>query len=135
MTYDDETSLFSKLDDAPVIYVDDDPDYAALFRAHAERLGLKPVVISNSLNLVPALVKARHRAKLLVTDLQMPNLDGLDLAKEVTAIGSATTIAIVTSQITSKRALEAKALGYDVRKKPIEVIGFRNLLAPVLRPG
>jgi DNA-binding NtrC family response regulator len=135
VTYDDETSLLSKLDDAPVIYVDDDPDYAALFRAHAERLGVKAVVISNSLNVVPALIKTRHRATLLVTDLQMPTLDGLDLAKELTAIGSATHVAIVTSELTSKRAQEAKSLGYDVRKKPLDVVGFRDLLALVLRPG
>jgi hypothetical protein len=132
MTDDDEASLLSKFVDAPVIYVDDDPDYAALFSAHAERLGVKAVVISNSLNVVPALIKTRHRARLLVADLQMPTLDGLDLAKELTAIGSATNVAIVTSELTSKRAQEAKSLGYDIRKKPTDVAGFRDLLAPVL---
>ena len=121
-----------KFDDAPVIYVDDDPDYAALFRAHAERLGINAVVISNSLGVIPALIKTRHGARLLVTDLQMPTLDGLDIAKELKAIGSATNVAIVTSELSTKRAQEAISLGYDVRKKPIDIAGFRDLLAPVL---
>jgi hypothetical protein len=52
MTDDDEASLLSKFDDAPVIYVDDDPDYAALFSAHAERLGVKAAQIAGGLELV-----------------------------------------------------------------------------------
>jgi DNA-binding NtrC family response regulator len=135
MTIDDEVSLLLKLHDAPLIYVDDDPDYAALFSAHAERLGIKAVILSNSLNVVPALIKTRHRAKLLITDLQMPTLDGLDLAKALKAFGSITNVAIVTSELTSKRAQDAKSLGYDIRKKPLDVAGFSELLAPVLGPG
>jgi CheY-like chemotaxis protein len=135
MTFEVDASLLSQLEDASVIFVDDDLDYTALFRAHAERLRLKAVVISDPLKVVPVLNKTRHKAKLLITDLQMPTLDGLDIAEELTAIGSSTTVAIVTSDLTSKRAQEAKSRGYEVRKKPIDVAGFRDLLAPVLGPG
>lgn len=132
VNFDDVAALLSQVDDAPVICVDDDLDYAALVQANAERMGLKAVVVSNSLHIVPALIKTRHKARLLITDLHMPNFDGLEIAQGLRAIRSPTKVAIVTSEPDSARAHKAKSLGFQVSHKPSTVADFRILLAPAL---
>jgi DNA-binding NtrC family response regulator len=132
MTFDVDAALVSQFEHASVMFVHDDPQYAELFLANAERLGVKAAVTSNALKVIPALIKTRHKARLLVADLEMPAFDGLEIAKGLKSVGSPTKVLIVSSDTASKRALAAESLGFDVLPKPTFVAEFRALLAPVL---
>ena len=66
-----------------------------------------------------------HRPDVLLTDIEMPHLSGLEVAAELQKVGSATRVIIVTTFARAgylRRALEAGASGYLLKDSPPEVL-------------
>jgi two-component system response regulator DesR len=64
---------------------------------------------------------AEHRPDVLITDIEMPEMSGLEVAAELKRQGLATRTIILTTFARSgylRRALEAGALGYLLKDKP-----------------
>jgi len=62
-----------------------------------------------------------HRPKLVITDLRMPDLDGIELMRRIAAEEVQTTVIIITAFGTIESAVEAMRLGaYDDITKPID---------------
>jgi two-component system response regulator DesR len=67
----------------------------------------------------------RHRPDLLLTDIEMPGLTGLDLAARVKEAGLPTRVVIVTTFARGgylRRALEAGVRGYLLKDAPVETL-------------
>jgi len=59
--------------------------------------------------------------QLVVTDLKMPDVDGMDLLKTVKGIDNRVPVVIVTGYGTIRKAVEAiKCRAYDFIEKPVE---------------
>ena len=59
--------------------------------------------------------------QLVVTDLKMPDVDGMDLLKTVKGIDNRVPVVIVTGYGTIRKAVEAiKSGAYDFIEKPVE---------------
>jgi DNA-binding NtrC family response regulator len=72
-----------------------------------------------------------HRPKLLITDLRMPDLDGLELLRRIADDQIQTTVIIITAFGTIETAVQAMRLGaYDYVTKPID---YEALLLAVHR--
>src|SRR4029077_17904336 len=72
-----------------------------------------------------------HRPKLLITDLRMPDLDGLGLLRRIADDQIQTTVIIITAFGTIETAVQAMRLGaYDYVTKPID---YEALLLAVHR--
>ena len=72
-----------------------------------------------------------HRPKLLITDLRMPELDGIELLRRLTDDEIETTVIIITAFGTIETAVQAMRLGaYDYVTKPID---YEALLLAVHR--
>jgi two-component system, NarL family, response regulator DesR len=68
---------------------------------------------------------AEHRPDVLLTDIEMPHLSGLEVASELQRLGSPTRVIIVTTFARAgylRRALEAGASGYLLKDSPPEVL-------------
>jgi two-component system response regulator DesR len=66
-----------------------------------------------------------HRPDVLLTDIEMPHLSGLEVAAELTKRGSKTRVLILTTFGRAgylRRALEAGAAGYLLKDSPPEVL-------------
>ncbi len=66
-----------------------------------------------------------HRPKLVITDLRMPDLDGIELLRRIAEDEIQTTVIIVTAFGTIETAVQAMRLGaYDYVTKPIDYEGL-----------
>ena len=77
---------------------------------------------------------ARHAPDVVLTDIEMPGMSGLDLAAEITRRGIATRVVVLTTFARSgylRRALDAGALGYLLKDSPAERLAdaIRNVHA------
>ena len=91
------------------VLADDEPIALAVLRAAVERMGHDCTVVSDG----EAALEAweRERPQLVITDLQMPGLDGVELARRIRASGDSRTYVAVLSA-SGDRGLPA--LGADV---------------------
>lgn len=76
----------------------------------------------------------KNNYSILVTDLRMPKLDGLDLIREIQGRREPVTIIVTTGHGSIDDAVQAMRLGaYDFLTKPIDVEHLRLVIARALR--
>jgi DNA-binding NtrC family response regulator len=67
---------------------------------------------------------------IIVTDLKMPRMDGLQLLSQLGEMQERQTVIVLTAQGSIERAVEAMKLGaYDFITKPVEPPRLKSLLA------
>ena len=99
-------------------------DQSMVRGALAALLALEPdiSIVSQAANGEEALQQViEHKPDVLVTDIEMPKLSGLDVAREIAARKLSTRVIIVTTFARSgylRRALDAGALGYLLKDSP-----------------
>ena len=94
-----------------VLFVDDDP---ALVRLAALRLTRVGCEVSGYENPEEALERFRQRSAdfdAVITDLSMPEMSGMDLARELLALRSDIPILMLSSQFRPEDAAEAQRIG------------------------
>jgi len=101
-------------------------DQGMVREAFAQLLGMEPDVdvVASAADGTAALAAVReHDPDVLVTDVEMPGLTGLDLAAELRRIGARTRVVIVTTFARTgylRRALEHGVAGYVLKDAPID---------------
>jgi DNA-binding NtrC family response regulator len=71
----------------------------------------------------------------LITDLKMKGLDGIEILKMVQKISSETKVIIITGFATMEKAKEALKIGaYDFIAKPFKLSQLRDLVMKALNP-
>jgi DNA-binding NtrC family response regulator len=76
---------------------------------------------------------SEHNYSIVLTDLRMPGLDGMQLIREVQERGLPTTVIVTTGHSTIDEAVEAIHLGaYDFLTKPIDVDHLRRVVERAL---
>src|SRR5438067_13224458 len=75
-----------------------------------------------------------HNYSMVITDLRMPRMDGLELIKQVQARGLPVTVIVTTGHGSIDDALQAIRMGaYDFLTKPIDVENLRLVVQRALR--
>ena len=112
-----------------VLVVDDDPGVRYTLREILESEGL---TVDDAADGTEALARWQARpAPLVITDLRMPGMDGMELLRRLAALPRAPRVVVVTAHGSERQAVEAmKAGAYDYFKKPFE---SDELLAVVRR--
>ena len=96
--------------DARVVVVDDDPLFVEAMLVLLPKLGLEPVACA--LNGAEAIAVVReHDPDIVLVDLEMPFVDGVEAIKEISCISPHTTLLAVTGSTDPQRAAEAVAAG------------------------
>src|SRR3989338_7090534 len=91
-----------------VLVVDDEPEIVRLVRAYLERAGFAVVTAAEGRE---ALAVFRHeRPNLVVLDLNLPGMDGLDVCREMRR-GSDVTIIMLTARLEEAARLIGLELG------------------------
>ena len=119
-------------DGAKILIVDDDPDICAYMKTMLEASNYQATTISD-----PTTVVERIRAEefhVLVIDLMMPKLDGIELIQQIRKVDTDIAIVVFTGYPSVETAIDALKLNVsDYVKKPFEVESFRNTIAEVLK--
>ncbi len=103
----------------PILVVDDDESLRRITQLQLEEAGYRVLTASNGTEALQVIEE--ETPALVITDLKMPGLSGLDLLKKIRQSYPQTTVLMITAFGTVQTAVEAmKAGAYDYITKPID---------------
>src|SRR5579863_9437644 len=115
-----------------VLVVDDEPDLCELLSITLQRMDLNPRT-ANSVADAQRLLKT-ERLDLCLTDMQLPDGDGLDLVKWIQQYSPSVPVAVITAHGNMETAVRALKLGaFDFVSKPLDLAGLRKLVAAAIK--
>ena len=110
--------------DAPwILVVDDEVGYRNLFEWHLKKLGFNVEVAENGAEAVAMTEKTNF--SLVITDITMPELNGIQLLEKLKHSMPQTTVILATGFGTVETAVHAMKMGaYDFLLKPFNIEKF-----------
>ncbi len=116
---------------ADVLIVEDKASFGEVLRASLEDAGLTSIVVKTGREALQIFKK--EKIEICLLDLRLPDIDGLDLLKEIKKIDGETRFVIMTAFGTIERAVEAMKLGaVDFLTKPFDIEHLVLLLKKIL---
>ena len=114
-----------------VLLVDDEPDILELLEMALLKMGLS---VDKAVNLHTALDKlTAHRYDLCLTDMRMPDGNGLELVQYINQRNLDVPVAVITAHGNLENAVTAlKAGAFDYLAKPLSLEQLRNLVKSAL---
>lgn len=104
------------------LIVDDEADVRELLGEHLRHRGLKVSAAADGRAAVAAIHREPARYRLILTDLQLPGIDGLGVLQAARAANPSAAVVIVTGYASLDSAIQAVRLGaYDYLTKPFSL--------------
>jgi two-component system response regulator PilR (NtrC family) len=117
---------------ATVLVVDDEPDLCELLSITLQRMDLSPRT-ANNVAAAQRLLKS-ERFDLCLTDMQLPDGDGLELVKWMQLYTPSVPVAVITAHGNMETAVRALKLGaFDFVSKPLDLAGLRKLVTTAIK--
>ncbi len=115
-----------------ILIVDDEPDIRALVEIALTRMGLRTDSAAN-LSEARALL-AQQRFDLCITDMRLPDGNGVSLVAEIQKQYPQTPVAVITAYGNAEAAVESlKAGAFDFVSKPVDLTILRKLVDTALK--
>src|ERR1700722_6321290 len=115
-----------------VLVVDDEPDLCELLSITLQRMDLNPRT-ANTIAAAQRLLKT-EQFDLCLTDMQLPDGDGLELVKWIQQYSPSVPVAVITAHGNMETAVRALKVGaFDFVSKPLELAGLRKLVASAIK--
>jgi two-component system response regulator PilR (NtrC family) len=115
-----------------VLVVDDEPDLCELLAITLQRMDLTPRT-TGSVGAAQRLLKTEHY-DLCLTDMQLPDGDGLELVQWMQSYTPNVPVAVITAHGNMETAVRALKLGaFDFVSKPLDLSGLRKLVASAIK--
>jgi two-component system response regulator PilR (NtrC family) len=115
-----------------VLIVDDEPDLCELLSITLQRMDLQPRTAS-TVQAAQQLLKT-ERFDLCLTDMQLPDDNGLELVKWIQQYSPTVPVAVITAHGNMETAVRALKLGaFDFVSKPLDLSGLRKLVASAIK--
>src|SRR3990172_2471344 len=104
---------------AKVLIVDDDPSARKILQTRLRIMNFQALVASSGAEALEQI--RRETPSIVLLDLQMPKMSGIDVLKSLKREGLETTVIVVTAHATIETAVEAMKEGaYDFITKPVD---------------
>ena len=104
---------------ARILYLDDEEALVFLMRRMLEHLGHHVVAFKRSEEALAAFQATPHEFDLVLTDMSMPGMSGIEFAQSVLALRPGMLVVIATGHMQDKDVEKARAVGvYEVIQKP-----------------
>ena len=115
-----------------VLVIDDDEDICLFLQEFLEREGHKVTAVTRPQDALPEIKEGRHQIVLL--DVRMPEMDGVQLLREIRAIDSDICVIIMTAYPSVESAVDTmKADAFDYIRKPFEPEELRGVVQRAIR--
>ena len=115
-----------------ILIVDDEPDLREVLELALLRMGLTTVTAQDVAAARAAL--AKRRFDLVLTDMRLPDGEGLEVVRCVTQQSPATPVAVITAYGSTENAITAlKAGAFDYLMKPVKLEVLRTLVKTALK--
>ncbi|HET6589692.1 MAG TPA: response regulator [Candidatus Nitrosocosmicus sp.] len=118
-----------------VMVIDDEVELAELYSRFLELSGFNCVYFTDPLEALDYFSKNMNRFSLVITDLKMPGIDGLELAKRVRKYNNSVKILLVTAFLVEENLDHDKVMesGIDtVLEKPFHFKDLRPMIKEFL---
>ncbi len=117
-----------------VLIVDDEPDIRELLELTLGRMNLETRA-AEDLNQAQRLLE-QYRFDLCLTDMRLPDGNGIDLVRHIQEHFPALPVAVITAHGSMETAIAAlKAGAFDFVSKPVELNDLRSIVRAALRSG
>jgi two-component system response regulator PilR (NtrC family) len=114
------------------LIVDDEPDIRELLDITLSRMGINTLT-AEDVGSAKALL-AEHQPQLCLTDMNLPDGNGIELVQWIQQHVPATPVAVITAYGNMETAIESlKAGAFDFVSKPVELPRLRELVSSALR--
>jgi two-component system response regulator PilR (NtrC family) len=115
-----------------VLIVDDEADIRELLSMTLQRMGLETDCAASEFEAVQLLQRCSY--DLCLTEMRLPDGDGLKLLEHVTAEYGSTPVAVITAHGSTENAVAAlKAGAFDYLAKPVSLEQLRSLVRSALK--
>jgi two-component system, NtrC family, response regulator PilR len=115
-----------------VLIVDDEPDIRELLEITLSRMNL--VTLSAGDLATARKLLSTHQFDLCLTDMRLPDGDGLELVKEIQDEHENLPVAVITAHGSTETAITAlKSGAFDFLSKPVDLIKLRTLVQSALK--
>jgi len=115
-----------------ILIVDDEPDLREVLELALLRMGLATVTAEDVASARAQL--ARRRFDLVLTDMRLPDGEGLEVVRYVAERSPATPVAVITAYGSTENAIQAlKAGAFDYLMKPVQLEVLRTLVKTALK--
>jgi len=115
-----------------ILIVDDEPDLREVLELALLRMGLTTVTAEDVATARAKL--ASRRFDLVLTDMRLPDGDGLEVVRCVAQANPATPVAVITAYGSTENAIAAlKAGAFDYLMKPVKLEVLRTLVKTALK--
>ncbi|MDH5458800.1 MAG: sigma-54 dependent transcriptional regulator [Gammaproteobacteria bacterium] len=114
------------------LIVDDEPDIRELLEITLSRMGIETTSAAD-LNEARQRLAKQH-FDLCLTDMKLPDGNGIDLVREIQQLHADLPVAVITAHGNMESAIEAlKAGAFDFVSKPVDLQMLRNLVETALK--
>jgi CheY-like chemotaxis protein len=118
---------------ARILYLDDEEPLVFIVKRMLERLGHQVAGFSNADAALAAFSAEPHTFHLVLTDMSMPGMSGIDFATTVLGLKPDARVVIASGYMDPKDEDRAKALGvHDCIRKPNTLDEMRDMIAALL---
>ncbi len=115
-----------------ILVVDDEPNLRRVLSAQLERDGYDVHTAEDGEQALGILKE--HHIDLVITDLRMPRLDGMELLRRAQKLDAELPVVMITAHGTVDNAVEAlKSGAFDYLTKPFDQVEVRTIVAKALR--
>ena len=122
--------------DRPLIALaEDNPELRGLLASALERVGYRIVPLETGVHLlttVRRLLAQGEPLRLIITDIRMPTLGGLESARALRAAGHATPLIFMTAYGDAWTRARATELGAQLLDKPLSLAALRHAVTMTL---
>ncbi len=116
----------------PVLIIDDNEYVRRVFERIFERMSVPARVASDPREGLAALEQGPYR--LIITDLRMPHVSGLEIVKEAAARWPATPVVVVTGFADAEDEFAIEAAGARLLRKPFKATAAIEIFEGLLQP-
>lgn len=110
-----------------ILIVDDEPQMLIAMHETVKRVGFSVVTAGSGVEALERIKSCRYR--MVITDLRMPVVSGLDVLKEVKYTSPRTQVVLVTAHGTVNNAVEAMKMGaFDYLLKPFSAEDLQSVV-------
>ena len=121
---------------ARILYLDDEEPLVFLMRRMLEHLGHRVTAVSNSEAALAAFKTTPDEFDLVLTDMSMPGMSGVEFAQQVLTVRPATLVVIATGHVQDKDVTRARAVGvHHVIQKPGTIEEMARTIDSLLTPA
>ncbi len=116
------------------LVIDDEPDICELLNLTLDRMDIDTETATDVRTAKEKF--ANHKFDLCLTDMRLPDGDGLELVEWMQANASGVPVAVITAHGNIETAVQALKLGaFDFISKPLDLQNLRNIVRSALKLG